>query len=459
MKEVKKLQGILIAAPGSGSGKTVITCALLQILKRHGIRPASFKCGPDYIDPMFHKSVLGVPSRNLDVFLSGEEGLRSCLLKGMEDADLAVIEGVMGFYDGISASSIQGSSYDISCITGIPAILVVNARGMSKSIIALIKGFAEYGDESRIKGVILNNISEMLATKLKADIYKETGIPVIAHLPAMKDVSFESRHLGLMMPNEISDVLIKIDKVASELEKSLDLDKLLSIAKETKSIETDHKCEEGFVKRNSSHNKQNDPIRVGVARDEAFCFYYEDNLDLLKELGTEIVPFSPIHDKAIPDVSRLIFGGGYPELYVKELSENTTMLKSIKNAAKAGMPILSECGGFLYLLDALSDTNGEVFKMAGVFEGEAHMTSSLKHFGYVNVKAVKDNPYLEVEDTIRGHEFHYYDTTDNGDVCDITKPLGDRFWKGYRLFNNTFGGFAHLYYPSNPEFIMRFLER
>ncbi|WP_026492634.1 cobyrinate a,c-diamide synthase [Butyrivibrio sp. XPD2002] len=462
MNSNKQVPGILIAAPGSGSGKTLITCALLQILKRHGYRPASFKCGPDYIDPMFHKRVLDLPSRNLDVYLAGERGLVSCLEKGMADSDIAVIEGVMGFFDGISATSTKGSSYDIAGITGIPAILVVNARGMSKSIIPLIKGFVDYGDGKRIKGVILNNISAMLAEKIRDDIYEETGAPVIGHLPVMKDVAFESRHLGLVMPNEIADVLDKIERVADEFEKSLDIMQLLDMAKCNLSIDkdsADHDQSDDLLEKTEVFRQTHEPVRVGVAMDEAFCFYYEDNLDLLRELGAEIVPFSPIHDERIPDVSKLILGGGYPELYAKELSENVSMLESIRNAANNGMPILAECGGFLYLQKKMADAGGESYDMAGIFQGEAHMTTSLKHFGYVGVTAEKDNPYLNSGETIRGHEFHYYDTSDNGDICAIKKPVGDRHWQGYRLNENVFGGFAHLYYPSCPEFIFRFLER
>ena len=225
--EKNRIPGIMIAAVGSGSGKTLITCALLHILKQNNINPASFKCGPDYIDPMFHKKMLGVPSRNLDVFLSGRDGIMQVLRKGMRDSDLAVIEGVMGFFDGISASSSEGSSCDIARITGIPVILVVNCRGMSRSIIPIIKGFAGYDGGCSIKGVILNNISDTLFDKIREDVIRETGLPVIAHLPHMEDAVFRSRHLGLLMPDEITDMHERTVRAAEQLDKRLDIKKLL----------------------------------------------------------------------------------------------------------------------------------------------------------------------------------------------------------------------------------------
>lgn len=451
MNTDNRLPGILIAAPGSGSGKTLITCALLQILKMNNYKPSSFKCGPDYIDPMFHKKVLGVPSRNLDVFLSGRDGVIACLKKGMRESDLAVIEGVMGLYDGVTATSLMGSSYDIAKITNIPVILVINCKGMSKSIIPLIKGFAEYGDLRIIAGIILNNISDMLFDKIKDDILRETGIPVIAHLPYMGEASFESRHLGLVMPDEIGDVLAKIGMVSERLKERLDLKKLLKIAYKDTGVLSNYSPE--FTVKSSS------PVRVGIARDEAFCFYYDDNIDMLKELGAEFIFFSPIRDKSIPDVSRLIFGGGYPELYAEALSKNESMLDSIREAALNGMPILAECGGFLYLQDKMETMDKKTFDMAGIFPGKAFNRGTLRHFGYVNVISNEDNPYLKKNEIIRGHEFHYFDTTDNGDVCDIKKPYSERFWKGYKIKDNVFGGFAHLYYPSNMDFIKRFIER
>ena len=439
----------MICAPGSGSGKTLITCALIRILMRKGYAPASFKCGPDYIDPMFHRSVLGIPSRNLDLFMAGKEGVLGSLSKGLEGRNFGILEGVMGFFDGTSAAGSEGSSYEISCITDTPAILVVNTKGMSSSIIPLVKGFCEYGEQRQIKGIILNNISLSISGEISKRILEETGVPVIGTLPVMKDAGLQSRHLGLVLPNEIPGLLETIDKVADELEQTLDFCKLLEIAHRAGTLSTYTKSKTESL---SKH------ICIGVARDEAFCFYYEENLELLQSLGAQLQFFSPIHDEKIPKVDRLILGGGYPELYAKELSQNQSMLQSIKAAAENGMPILAECGGFLYLLESLQTPEGEEFEMAGVFSGKAQMRDKLSHFGYVNVTANTDNKYLHEGEEIKGHEFHYYEAAQEGEVCKMTKPLGKRSWLGCRTYKNVFAGFAHLYYPSCASFAKRFID-
>ncbi len=454
MIKLKSFPRFMICAPSSGSGKTLITCALLRILVRKGYSPASFKCGPDYIDPMFHKKVLGIPGRNLDAFLMGHYGLRGALSRGTDGKDIGVLEGVMGFFDGMSTDSDEGSSADICSITGTPAILVVNCKGMSRSVIPLIKGFCDYGRENFVRGVILNNVSLMVAKSLKKEIEKELEIPVIGFLPHLNNEPFSSRHLGLVMPDEIPQLLEIIDEVADKLLENLEFDKLMEIAADTKKILM---LRDFDIPGDLKDLKDREKIRVGVARDEAFCFYYEDNLDLLKQLGAEIVPFSPIHDKNLPDVSRLILGGGYPELYAKALSENKSMREDILRAADSGMPILAECGGFLYLQESLSDPEGINFEMVGALKGKGKMRDKLHHFGYVTMSSTLDNPYLKSGEEIKAHEFHYFDTTQNGEVCLLKKPSG-KSWSGYQAKDKVFGGFAHLYYPSCPEFIKRFLE-
>ncbi len=453
MNDSKAFRRIMICAPGSGSGKTLITCALIRILMRKGYAPASFKCGPDYIDPMFHRSILGIPSRNLDLFLAGKEGVLHSLAKGFDGRDFGILEGVMGFFDGTSAAGTEGSSYEISCVTNTPAIMVVNTKGMSSSIVPSIKGFCEYGEEKRIKGIILNNISPSIAADISEKIIQETGIPVIATLPVLKDAGLQSRHLGLVLPGEIPGLLQNIDRVADELEKNLDFGKLINIA------DTAGELDISDLNRDIVHCKVSTRhVRIGVARDEAFCFYYEDNLELLQQMGATLVFFSPLHDEKIPDVDRLIIGGGYPELYAKELSMNSSMLRSIKEAAEDDLPILAECGGFLYLLESLKNPEGEEFKMAGVFSGKSQMKDKLSHFGYVNVTSNTENNYLHDGEDIKGHEFHYYEVTEEGDICKMTKPSGKRSWVGCRAYKNVFSGFAHLYYPSCVPFMERFID-
>ena len=440
------LPRVLLCAPKSGSGKTLITCALLRALVKKGFNPCAFKCGPDFIDPMFHKTVLGIPSRNLDLIMAGEEGVKASLVAGSKDSDIGVIEGVMGFYDGLGVEEGLGSSYDLCVRTDTPAILIVDAKGMSTSVVAMIKGYLEFGKERVIKGVILNRVSPAVVSELSALIKKELGIPVIAALPVIKEAALESRHLGLVLPAEIPELLSKVDKVSDELLKSIDMDALMQIAESAGNI---------GAKGDGSYPRFD--VTVGVARDEAFCFYYEENIELLQKMGARIEFFSPIHDEKLPEVSRLIIGGGYPELYAKELSENEGMLKSIREAAGAGMPILAECGGFLYLQEALQDKEGRKYDMVGALKGTSHMRDKLSHFGYVSVYANADNAYLKETDRVRGHEFHYYDTTDNGDAVTVTKLSSGKSWSGYQAEKNVFAGFAHLYYPSCEKLVERFL--
>lgn len=450
---------ILVCAPGSGSGKTLVTCAILRLLKKRGYDARSFKCGPDYIDPMFHQKVLGIPSGNLDLFLAGKEGVIRSLVSGMEGRDIAVIEGVMGYYDGMGKCELEGSSYDLCVKTATPAIMVVNCRGMSRSVIPMIKGFAEYmtgrenenrdlQKDSMIRGVILNNISSMIAPDIASQIEKELGLPVVGYLPKLQGELLGSRHLGLVMPDEVPEVLDIIDRVADELERSFDFEKFFKIAKGAKALEYE--------------DEEITPVTdktVAVAMDEAFCFYYQDNLRLLEKMGARLKFFSPIHDKHLPEADGILIGGGYPELHLKELSENTSMRDDIKKAAEGGAPLLAECGGFLYLKDSFEDKDGSVYDMAGVLPGQGFMTEKLSHFGYVKVTAREDTSYLGAGATIRGHEFHYCDTTDNGSACTMTKPYGSRSWEGYQEKGNVFAGFAHLYYPSNPDFIREFLRK
>ena len=446
---------VMICGTGSGSGKTIVTCALLRILKRKGYNPAVFKCGPDYIDPIFHKTVLDVPSRNLDIFMAGKDGIRRTLDRGSEGRNFGIIEGVMGFYDGISMSGTDGSSYDICRETETPAILVVNTKGMSMSTIPIVKGFCEYVGRinNPIKGIILNNVSPMVARDISMRIEEEVHVPVVGSIPYIKEAGIDSRHLGLVLPNEIPDILEKIDAVADKLEETLDFERFLDIAGKAESFRT---LQTSFALPLCAEPTEGGPLKVAVAKDEAFCFYYEDNFDLMKDMGIELEFFSPLHDKNLPEADGYIFGGGYPELYAAELSANITMLKDIKNAAENNVPIIAECGGFMYLQEELEDKEGNIYEMVGAIPGKSHMTEKLTRFGYVTVAAAKENTYLKPFECINGHEFHYYDTTDNGDTCIITKGTQNRSWEGIQIKGNLFAGFPHLYYPSCKAFIERF---
>lgn len=445
-----RIPRIMIAAPSSGSGKTLLTCALLRLLQRKGIRAASFKCGPDFIDPMFHRKVPGTPSRNLDLYLAGEEGVRRALYAGSREAEIAVIEGVMGYYDGTGASGMEGSSYSIACATQTPVILTADARGMSRSAAALVKGFAEYGEQKLIHGAFLNRVSPAMSDMIGGWLEKETGIPVLGSFPVDEALHIDSRHLGLVEPGEIPDLMARIDHAADILESTLNLERLMEIAQSAPAI----KAETEEFGQNTVISEVL-PVTIAVADDEAFSFYYEDNIELLEEMGARIVRFSPLHDKSLPKADGLLLGGGYPELKADELSSNTAMPESIRRAAESGMPILAECGGFQYLQEELVDLDGNAHKMCGILKGRSAMTGKLVRFGYVEVSG--EGQYFGTGCAIRGHEFHYSDSTDNGNACRAIKPSG-KSWNCMVLQGRIAAGYPHLYYRSAPAFAEAFVR-
>lgn len=448
-----KINRFMIAAPKSGSGKTMITCALLQLLKDSGKNVSSYKCGPDYIDPMFHKKVLGVPSKNLDTFFTDEKTTVQLFLDKRADGDFAVLEGVMGLYDGLGGIYEQGSSYHLAKVTQTPIILVVDAKGMGKSVLALIAGFLQYDTQHLIKGVLLNRMSKGYYDIIKPLIEKELSVKVVGYFPEQKDIRLESRHLGLVMPDELADIKEQLDELAGRLKKTIDLDMLLDIAVEAEEITKTTNTEQMQIQN------QNNKVNIAVAMDEAFCFYYEDNLRLLEKCGAKLQYFSPLHDTKLPDnCDALLLGGGYPELYAKELSENLSMRNSIKTAFKTGLPTVAECGGFMYLHTYIhniceedADAQNYVFGMTGALDSECHFKGKLVRFGYIEL-AEKHNNFLPSNEKIKAHEFHYYDSTDNGADCIATKPATGRSYDCVISHDNYWLGFPHLYYPSNPHF-------
>ena len=458
---------MMLAAPGSGSGKTLLTCGLLQALKNKGLKPASFKCGPDYIDPLFHTRVLGVPSRNLDTYFTGRELTKSLFGTHAQAADLAVMEGVMGFYDGVAGVTTEASSWDLADVTDTPVILVVNMRGMSLSVAALIRGFIQMKPESHIRGVILNQTSEFMCRQLQPLIEELCQIPVLGYVPKLTDCVIESRHLGLVTPDELTDLQERIEKLAQILAETLDLDAVIRLAKDApdltwKPLEMflPEKYKDAVQKHTKEHVSENTAaLRIGVARDEAFCFYYEDNLDLLRSLGAELVSFSPLHDEKLPEnLNGFLIGGGYPELYAEQLSKNTGMRKDIQKKIADGLPYLAECGGFMYLHETMEDMNGTIWPMAGVLEGQAYDTGKLGRFGYIELTAKEEQMLGKTGAKIRAHEFHYFDSTHNGAAFHAAKPKRSRGWDCIQAGTQYAAGFPHLYYYSNPEFAVHFVE-
>ncbi len=442
---------VMIAAPKSGSGKTGITCALLKSLKNKGIKTVSFKCGPDYIDPMYHKNALGIPSYNLDTFFTGEKRTRSLFARNASGFDFAVFEGVMGLFDGVGGVRADGSSYDLARVTKTPIILVIDAKGMGRSVIPEILGFKSYDKENLIKGVILNRTSEGMFNILKPLIEEECDISALGFIPDMKDRAFSSRHLGLVTPNDTGNLDEVLEELTGYFEKNVSFVELEEIAGSAEDIDA-----EAFPEIVKDDSKQ--PV-IAVAKDEAFCFIYEDNLTELKNAGAKIVFFSPIHDACIPEgVAGLILPGGYPELHLKELSENTSMLESVRKAYEAKMPIFAECGGFMYLQKSIEDKDGVVYITTGLFDGELKFKGKPVRFGYATLKEKSPN-FLDEGEEIKGHEFHYFDSDDNGSDVICTKPFTGRTYEAVKDSDNVWAGFPHLYFPSNPSFAVKFVEK
>ena len=440
-----KIPRILLAAGSSGSGKTLITCGLLEALVERGLKTASFKCGPDYIDPMFHSRVIGTKSRNLDTFFTGSEVTKYLLTRNARDCEIAVMEGVMGFYDGVAGTTTTASAYDLAKVTDTPVILIVNSRGMSVSLAAYVKGFLEYKKDSHIKGVIFNQMSPMLYPRMKKLLEEELGVAVLGYVPKVEDCVIESRHLGLVLPEEIPELKDRLHKLAGVLEETLDIDRILELAGEAPDL-LDAKPE------SVTDFRLSEPVRIGVAEDEAFCFFYADNFRLLGEMGAEIVPFSPMEDKQLPDdLDGLLLYGGYPELNGKKLEQNTTMKDMIREKLKAGMPCMAECGGFMYLHEEMEGMDGNFYQMAGVIPGKAYRTPKLSRFGYVTLTQKK--PALGMEDfgEIPAHEFHYFDSENCGGDFHAAKPESKRGWDCIHGTDTMLAGFPHLYYYGNPQ--------
>lgn len=477
---------ILLAAPKSGSGKTTITCALLEALKMRGRKPRAFKSGPDYIDPMFHEKVIGVPSRNLDTFFSGEEQI--CALyaeteyckdlsgtgeqkelsgRAVYEHDISVIEGAMGLYDGLGGIQEEGSAYHLAKTLQTPVILVLDAHGMGRSMVPVLSGLLQYDESHLIRGVILNRTSQMFAQTIAPVIEEELSLPVLGCFPVQKELFLPSRHLGLVMPDELCKLRRQLQEAAILLEKYVDLDRLLAIADEAEQVNLmQEKKQSGYRKMHAAEDgKKQMPenkerkLRLAIAQDEAFCFYYEDNLRTLQEAGITLVPFSPVHDKELPEVvSGLLLGGGYPELYAKELSENAGMRNAIREALAAGLPSVAECGGFMYLHRFLADEKQNSYELAGAIDGTCQNTGKLVRFGYVKIRE-QEPCWLPEHTCIKGHEFHYYDSTANGCSCIAQKPVTGRSWQCIHTGENFWWGYPHLYYPSNPHFVDYFTEQ
>lgn len=432
----ERINRIMIAGTGSGCGKTTVTCAVLQALKNRGLDVGAAKCGPDYIDPMFHKSVIGAPSTNLDPFFFDENTLRFLLAKNGAGREATVVEGVMGYYDGLGLTTLKASAYDLARITETPVILAVNARGASLSILAQIKGFSEFVPNSFIRGVILNNCTERVYSALAPEIAARLGIRPLGFLPRMAEAEIGSRHLGLITADEIKDLKNKLASLAEQAEKSIDIEGIIALSREA-----------GETAYEPVSIEKREPVRLAVARDAAFCFYYEDSLDLLREMGAEIVPFSPLTDEKLPEgINGLCLGGGYPELYKERLSANPSMLESVKTALENGLPCVAECGGFMYLTESIGGC-----PTVGFIKGDCFDNKRLTRFGYVTLTANEDSMLCKKGGSIPAHEFHHWDAADPGDSFTADKPDG-RKWPCVHASETLYAGFPHIHFYADPAF-------
>jgi cobyrinic acid a,c-diamide synthase len=435
------MKRLLIAGTGSGLGKTTVTCAILSALKLRGINPTAFKCGPDYIDPMFHRSISGIRAYNLDPFFLDGAGLRSHLAS--RGREVSVIEGAMGYYDGIVATD-TASTYSVARETRTPAVLVVSARGVGASLQAVIEGFTRHRPDSQIKGVIFNDAEESRYPDLR-QMAIDAGIRAYGTLPRKEKWALPSRHLGLLIAGEISGLKDTLAELGRQAERTLDVDGLLTLAETAPPL-----SESMSLPPRRIHN-----VRLAVAKDEAFCFMYEENLELPRNLGCDLVFFSPLRDSKLPDgISGLYLCGGYPELYVKTLSENISMRDGIRRAVKNGLPTIAECGGFMFLCETLDG-----LPMCGVIPGAAYKTEKLQRFGYVTLTACRNNLLCKTGESIRAHEFHYWDSASPGDGFTAKKAGRGISYPCVYTTDSLYAGFPHLYLPANPSFAENFVKR
>ena len=437
-----------MAGPASGCGKTTAVCAILTLLKRRGLRPVSLKCGPDYIDPMFHKTVTETDSANLDPFFFDDSTLNALLAENAEGHDIAVIEGVMGFYDGTGADGTENSTYSVARRTKSPVVLVMDGRGASVSVLAALSGFLDFMPENGIAGVLLSRVTPGTYGMLRRLAGERFGdrVRMLGYLPKLPEaLSLGSRHLGLITADEVVDLREKLSRTADILSETVDIDALLALAGGAPPI--------SFLPPAVLPEKPSFPsVRIAVARDQAFCFYYADNFRLLERLGAELVFFSPLADPSLPaGCAGLYLGGGYPELYKEKLSENAGMRASILAAIENGMPCVAECGGFLYLGARLDGV-----PMVGALASDGAGTGRLVRFGYITLTAKRDGLLLKEGESVRAHEFHYYDSTACGDGFRAEKQSGAA-WDCVVTSKTLHAGYPHIHFWSNPETAASFI--
>lgn len=442
------MKKIVLGGTHSNSGKTTVTASILKALSSRGMNLAPFKAGPDYIDPMFHKFVCGKPSHNLDTFMLNSETVNYLFQKNSRGTDLSIVEGVMGLYDGLGTEHTGSTAY-LSEVIEAPVVLVMNAKGMSRSAAAMVSGYAGFRKETDVKGVILNNVSgDKHYSLLEGAINDHCEIKCLGYLPPNKEIEISSRHLGLVPVEELEGFERKIEIMGRMAEDNLDLDGFIDLSKEL--------VPNKYTDPGEEIEGKGSGLRIGIAQDRAFNFYYNDNLQLFRQAGVELVEFSPIEDEKLPGgIDGLYLGGGFPEVFAEELSSNKTMLSDIREKLEAGMPAFAECGGLMYLTSAIENLDSSIHETVGFFDCRSVMTKRLQRFGYVNVN------FGNID--IKGHEFHHtkLEGLDNSEIkfsYHVEKASDEREWECGLTRKNVLAGYAHIHFYSNIDFFKKLLK-
>ncbi|MCW6076069.1 MULTISPECIES: cobyrinate a,c-diamide synthase [Clostridium] len=440
------MRSIIISSNSSGGGKTTVTLGLMKALIKKGYKVQGYKVGPDYIDPAFHSYVTENSSRNLDLFLMGEDGVKASYSRGK--GDLGVIEGVMGLYDGKGIDT-EYSTAHLSKVLNLPVVLVLTPKAQSATLCAEIMGILNY-EKINIVGVIFNKVSESYYKLLKRLVEENCGLKVFGYVPKEEKLELKSRHLGLIQSSEIKDLEEKIDICSELILKYVDIENLINHFEKTE------KYKDNFYLENKNLN-------IGIPYDKAFSFYYKENIELLENIGN-IKYFSPMKDEKLPEyLDFLYIGGGYPEVFIKELRENKSMLSSINKALNNGLPCYAECGGLMYLTEGIEDLEENYKKTVGFFKGKCHMTKRLQNFGYAEIEVGKENKILPKGLKINCHEFHksYVDLKEDK-IYELTKNLYDdstKKWSCGYIKNNTLAAYAHVHFFGNMDFIKKLFNR
>lgn len=435
---------LMLSATGSDSGKTTMMMALLAVFQQKNVSVQSYKSGPDYIDPMFHEKVTGRSVYHTDPFFLQQDAMQQLVAQTAQHTDLALIEGAMGFYDGIGQTS-ESSAYTVSQWLQTPVVLIVNPQKMGRSVAAVCNGFLHLEQNHLIKGFLLNRVRSSMMPYYQEIIERETGLPVYGFLPELPFTQLPNRHLGLLTASEIAQLDEKIELLSNTAQKTIAWEALLKLAATAPPLPLKERILPHF-----------ESFRLGIAEDAAFCFYYAENLKMLQDCGAELVPISPLADAVLPeDLDGFYLGGGYPELYLPQLSSNHSFIRSLQNSAKNHMPIFAECGGFLYLLQTFSNQAGISYPMAGLLSGTAAMQDRLCRFGYLTLTAQQDTILAEKGAKIQAHSFHYADSTKNGMAFLVERPNGKQ-WKEIQQQGSILAGFPHWYFPSNPRVPQQF---